>query len=89
MPTVPAIYLPMSYKWPRWIQGQIVALSIVAHGATRGHLLFRHSGGVLLPVGQVYDTNGRSGSAVWGCRARVATARVGLNTVTCGRSRLQ
>lgn len=33
--------------------------------------------------------NGRSGSVIWGCRGRVVMARVGLNTVTCGRSRLQ
>lgn len=56
MPTVPAIYLPMSYKGPRWMQGQIVTLSIVAHGATRGHLLFGHSGGILLQAGKVADT---------------------------------
>lgn len=37
------------------MQGQIAALSIVAHGAARRHLSFRRSGRVLLQVGKVSD----------------------------------
>lgn len=46
----------MSYKGPRWMQGQVVALYTVAHGAARVHLLFGHSGVILLHVGKVADT---------------------------------